>query len=1518
MTASDTRPTSLRQRHVEQIQTLLSPRPSLLAVAQDSADAWLQVHFGEHRYNAARIYLATDRGPYRSLPELLLERLAAARPTLLEEGVHQVVQRVRETYEPAGPGLAELEVLINRCGTRLLDFYSRRLQAWWSESLPVNMTRWGYVSDQLLAMFYDSPAPAGMGQARFAEIFPKTQLHARRPTREWSAQSQTLNVQTLHLRQGESVHTLPLLLFTPRGGQPLLFSPASGLHLLDNPDQVQVLLPAYTSPLLGEAGGQWFALPVQGDPFDALAASYLERQLLEIAHINTRLPRTARDYLTMLDIITDTRRWFVPSLTTRQQRLFEQLPLWLAQAPQEDAVLCAQLLQASVLARQHSGSQDFLEGIPTLQSYADERLRTCLGKHPQAGKFTPGDIRLTFSRVIAAAVPVPGGFVAGEVQTLDVSLTELVLERLGGFNATLKAITLNGNAAPAWLTYEWLEACVNEVDIGQHYPALLKKQLLEDAEQAATRRRLFSDQVRIQLPMLALEAHLKGEHGLTHTGVRRIHAALQTGVAQRQVDGQTMALWPLAFKASVEAGADEVANMFIIGPADGEAGPHVLYRPLYTPVLQQYASLPDLLDAVARPGPLHDSVLTWLEPRRQAVYANGGFRVPHIRHFLAGDEFATYEKPAPASLSKRVVATDPAAQLFTAMAQSLVTLADRQTLSTTEQRWAGFKQLGWLLFGIVQPLLSGPLMLAAWLVQMVDSAQQDIAGLHGTDPQARNAALVDLLANLMVVIAHQAAPHDAQHALELEHAAFGSLAAVEPAPLPPVRIPPPAQFTAPAGWANARNALTPELAGRLRALSVKTLAEPWPALLPGAETSGPWQGLLRSGTQWQALVRGQQFRVRVEQGGVRVISADGSRPGPWLKHLGQGRWDLDLKLGLYGGGDDRAAQATAEQRPQLEQQYQQARRDRARAQTSLEVARSLVNGPEGVVDERQRSQLKSRYFKALTEKLQFCQDELRLLRQLRELAPRPRYEEELSEVLESIVLATQLLDAMVRMQLQEGNARLRPLLDALQTDPQASSHTALNQGMRELASIHDSAIRWRVLEQRYLDELRVVPRVGRDKAQALANVMPARPSVADLQSLQLTTLWGIAVDVPGPLLEDDFYANMTATIDRARWASRAFADLPQLSASSAERVELLDSIDHVFAQTDDRIEFWRAMEPDKFDLDYLQQLQELLATLHQQVQTQLESLLQSDASQSSMAKAPAVAGGSGKIIRTRNRDLLVARLSPEPTTVQTVQVHDAEGGVIGTFTEADDGIWDQRINPAPLRPDSELGALLKKAGVLLRDVDKAIAKVEGMVERANDPASLQELLQAEARSRTWAADAIARKLRESGGTRLVAVQQANARAAETRLRAAVAKLEQAGLTARIRATRLRPISQEDVAFLHSQGEVRIVRQGPRVALKGRRDDYLQVYAVNDVHSAKPVCFAHFHYARPGGTDDHFTAAHLKSPEQERLGRQAQAQAEALAFAQMRSGQGGRAVQSLQIRRSEIGLTLARRLFFSVD
>lgn len=1443
-----------------------------------------------------------------------------------------VVQRVREVYAPGGPTLAELEKLINECGAVLLKSYAQRLQAWWREPVPVNMLRWGYLSDHLLELLYDSAKPPGLDEARFAALFPKALLRPVRPDPQWSLHGSQLEVRTVHLQGADQTQMLPLLVLS-HASTILLFSPASGLHALDTLEDIGALLPAYTSPVLTGAADQWFTVQAQGDPFDALALSYLARQLLEIDSIQRNVPRTVQACQALLDYIIDTRRWFVCQLSARQQRLRQILPLWLAHADVEDSIAYARLLQKWVVAQHESGATHFLEGVESIEECADRLLQHCVTAQPGAKSVKPGDVSLTFNRVIAAPVPVQGGFIAGEVEPVTVTLTELALENLAGFPHTPRHITLKGEAAPAWLTYSLIKRCVEEADVGRTYPALLKKMLIDDVAEATRRRQLFSRQLRVQLPISALESKIKGEHGLTLTGFLRVQAALQASAADRKVGGQAVALWPLAFKATAEANPDVVATMFIIGPLQGQSGPHLLYRPLFNPMLQEYDSLAALFTAIETPGALQDNVLTWLAPARRAVYANNGFHAPHIRHFLQGDEFSVYERPAPAQLSKQVEATDPAHQVFNATANALVALADRQSVSNAEQRWTSLKQAGWLLFGTVLPLLNGPLALGGWLVQWVDSAQRDIEGLQSADGQTRNAALMDVLANLMAIVAHQATPQDGQQHLNLEHPVFAPLASVEPPVSEPLkRVPAPATFQAPTRWANARQVLTAQQQALIQPLRLKTFPEPWPVTLENADSSGPTQGLVRDTShvpqQWQALVRGALFRVQVKQGLVRVVSADGATLGPWLKHLGEGRWDFDLNLRLPGGNADDVIERTRQAQPAtlaaLEADFQKTQADRARVDRAMHLAHVLATRPAGQITEQQRAQAWESYAREMNHKFEHVQLELQQLKRLRELGPRPGYEAQLCQVLESVILTAQLLDAQSRRQLVALNARLRPLLDRLsdETEEEADSninrqdHDELSTIMRELAAVQGKAIRWRTLEAGYLVDLGRVPRLGRDKA--LGMTLVGRPSVRDLQALQLTTLWGIAIDVAGPTLSDDFFDSVAETVRRARRASRSLADLPQLQTTPAERIELLENIGRIYAQTDDQIEFWRAMEPDKFDLGYLQKLQELLASLHQQVEKDLADLLQPEpqAEQPSASVSTAQGSRRKKIIRTRNHDMYVAQVSEATHPGHaTAELQETGGEVIGSFLEADDGVWEP-VKPAP-KADAQLGSLMKKGQHLLNRESQAIQYVEAMIGRANDPSSLEYLLEAEANTRLWTAQAITRRRQGMETTRLLAAQQARALTMERDLGLAADRLKAAGLAARIKATRLRPTTQDQVDFLVRHNEVLIYRKGKRVLLKDTVDDFLQVYVVVDAGNIdRALCYAHFHYKRRQGPDDHYEGnPHIKRPEQERLGRQAQAQVEAQAFAHMRTGQTGRVRQTLEIARATITRPFARRLFF---
>lgn len=1532
MTPPDTSADSPRQTTLEQIETLFGEPPSLPLVAQDSAQAYLDQHLGTGIWQAGLIYIGTANDSdgtlaYQSLAERVVQRLASAKPTLLVPDFHKVVQRRREIFEPGGPTLAQLEPLINRCGALLLGAYAQRLQAWWREALPVDMTRWGYLSDDLLALLYDSPKPPGLSEAQFATLFPRHLLHPVRPDRQWNAHGDALRVRALYQPGRDGPQMLPVLVLS-HGQQTLMFSPASGIHPLARLDDVAALLPAYG------AVGQWFAQDVEGDPFDALAASYLAQQLRDIDSIDRHQPLLPGQHQRLLDHITDPRRWFVASLAPLQQTLRSAMPNWLVQADDTDSIAYARLLQNLVLARQRSNGQHFLDGIGSIRQFADNALQTCLRTEPAAQKLRAQDIQLTFNRVVAAAVPVPGGFIAGEVDPVTLTLTELALENLAGFPHTASDITLKGAKAPKWLTYSLLQRCVTKADVGQAYPDMLKEKLLDDPQESARRLQLFQAQLRVQLPMLALALKIKAEQGLTEAGFQCVHAALQASAAERKVQGQAMAVWPLAFKAAPGAVTDEVTNQFIIGPRDKSVGVHLLYRPLLTPTLQAFTSIEALLDAIKAPGTLQEQVLAWLAPARQAVYAHGGFNEPHIRHFLPGDEFTAYEKPAPVQLSKQLSTEDPASLIFHSTARALVALADRQSVSNVEQRWAQLKQAGWLLFGAVLPFAGEPLMLGGWLLQLVESLQNDIQRLASDDPQAKSAAVMDVLTNLMVILAHQATPHDTLWPLQLEAPVFASLARPEPSPPVPTQVPVPMRFTAPTGWANARGNLNAAQIARARGLSLRAFSGLW----AGAEHSGPQRGLLRDTShtpaQWQALIRGQLYRVTVKAGAVRVVSADGSTLGPWLKPLGEGQWDFDGQLRLAGGNADAAVDAKLKageaSLSSLEQQYREAGRRRARANATMEVARHLARETTSKISEEQRATLRERYRKELQNKVQCSQEELQLLMRMREIKPRPHYEQELCEVLESLILSLRLLDVHMREQMAQINDRIKPLLEVLEnesedeagSDLNRQAHADLDLRMREQVDAEESAIHWRTLERTYLDQLQAVPRLGRNKARALAADVPARPSILDLQALQLITLWGITINLEGPPLEEEFFDSFNQVINRARWASRSLAELENMSATREERVELLKSFSHVYATTDDHIHFWRAMAPDTFDLANLEKLQGLLASLHQHVEQALADLLAPPPGTRPAKPAQATGARQKKIIRTRNRDVYVARIKA-PTQVGdtgTAELVDNKGTVIATFTEAQDGVWEPLEPPArPRVANPQLGALMNKGQRLLADVDKAIDNVQAMTGKC-EPQSLQALLVAQANSRRMLAADIDSKLRQLDVSRLAATQQANARVRASDLRAAAMRLDAAGVQARVHASKLKLGSAEDVDFLHTLNEVRIVRQGARVPIKGKSRDFLQVYAVVDTHTGQALCYAHFHYDSRVGPDDHYkdNAAHLKSPEQERMGRQAQAEVEAQAFARIRTGQTGRVRQTLEIERASISRRLARRLFFSVD
>ncbi|MBB6288336.1 MULTISPECIES: hypothetical protein [unclassified Pseudomonas] len=1525
---------SLRRNHIEQILTLFSNVPTLREVAITQVQATLDRRFPAFNLLAERVAIGTpmqaDQYHYSLLADEVMVRLTSARPMRYIEDYHQVCLRQREIHVPGGPPLAAIEQVVNQLGPNLLQAWLERLEAWWRATVSVNTTRWAYLSDDCLALLYDSQKPPGMDEQQFARLFPRTALRASRPDREWSLHGATLQVQTVHVRpQGsQTSEMLPLLILAhrlPGAELPalLLFSPATGLHPLARLEDIEPLIPDYLSQRLVGPTLEWFVQVPWGDPFDALAASYAERQRADVLAIDLTVPRTPAQFQHMLDYVTDPSRWFESVLTPFQLRLQDQLPLWLIHASAADSLAYARALQALVVAQAAAGGRSFVDGIAPLGTFAAQALKQCLRKDRRADGIEPEDIEMTYHIVTAAMTP--GGFATGEVHPVSLSLTDLALANLGGFPHLPSSIHLNGSPAPDWLTATLLKGCVTEVDIGQTYPALLQQTLVDDAAERQRREGLFTRQVRAQLPLLALQMKIKGEHGLTEAGYRLVQAAV--------MQQPEAAFWPLAFEATPTSSPDAVVNLYVIGPRQSEEGPHLLYQPLFSPCLREFATAQALFDAIKAPGELQDTVLAWLPATRQAMYANGGFEEPHVRRFLAGDEFSVPERPAPARLSKQPLAADPLPQVFASTVQALVSLAQRQSVSNAEQRWATLKEGGWLLFNSLLPFLRGPVALVGWMVQVMDSVQQDVQAISGNQPALQASGVMDLLSNLVLILAHRASPHEWPSTLDLQHPAF------EPTPrrLAPatlVRGPLDVQLRAPGGWSNARDTLTADLKARLEQLSLKAFALPWPVRLPGAQVGGRLNGMLFNPAtqppQWQVLVRGHLYRARVTDNSVRIISADGRVSGPWLKLVDNVYWDVDLslRLRLIGGQPDTpvAGADTESRHEQLERDYRQYGQRRETANRAMVVAYTLKTSDAASVTDQQRATASSRYTQELQSKLEASLLELRCLKALQLLKPRAGYERELSTSLEGLILSLRQLLMHARATTVAINARLVPVLDRVQSlsedeatwDVNQQAHQVLMEGLRQLADSNENAIRWRTQELNLLQELEAVPKFGRDRAQALRQSELVGPTVLELQSLQVTALWAVALKTEGPRLDEDFFQSLDDTIQRARWASGSQAQLDELAPHSTElRIELLESFNRVYAQTDDRIEFWRAMEPDKFHLDYLDKLQQLFTQLHAEVERELSAALMP--ANPAPRPVPAPRAPRKNIIRTRNQGLYVAQLKmttgEQPT--QVAEVLDAQNSVIASFTPAADGIWEPVEKAAPRRAGSmpSLNRLIEQGQALRAAVEQAIGEVLKMARRANEPQSLQDILEQRADKLRQCAEAIQRHLQHSEPARLAATQRARARTEADALRAAASRLSEQGLQARLNAIKARLPTQSGVDVLVSHHEANIFRQGGRVALAARPNDWLQAYGVVDVHTRQPLWYAHFHYERQAGPDDHFTAAHLKTPEQHRMGKQTQAQAQAQAFASIQAGQGGRASQALEIHRGEINLRMARKLFF---
>lgn len=811
-----------------------------------------------------------------------------------------------------------------------LDF-QQALADYWSEPDAQGSSRW-----QWLAEFLNGRMTA---TAAGRSDLPQTQrdmlsLIASRPegNRRAALGAPTTSVCFIEttLVQGEQqVRLLTPDLLLVRDQQVLLYSVAGTIESFDSMAAFGQAWGARLQRRLQFDSLTWRRSEPDGNVFEQQAGLILNQQLEDLNTLNYQ-GQSEAVLEQRLEKITNPALFFTEvdqAAPARLQQVNEQLPAWLRQADSPDRFAYHRLLQNMAQVMKQSNGRSFNESIENIHAFSRNALRAQMREdHVEDDVPEPDDIELDF----AVAAGFPGG--AGIVSHVTMSLTDLAVKNLAGKpKGSLTLSSGRGRTLPGWLDEAYLlgsAGLIQRVDIGTTYPQKIKDLLLSDSTDARRRQSLFARELKVHLPMQALEYKIRQHNGLSDTGYRYVTALLGDTPADRRVDGQEIVLRPLALCRKPGAVPDAASNIFIIEPRDAGVGPHLLYRPLYADCLYQYPTRQALLDAMAAPGELQDSVLTWLTDKARPIYAHGGIKEPHIINFLSGDEFSRPEKPAPATL-----AIDEGAEqwlesqadgqllmrLFESTAQALADLAERQSVSNSESRWAILMEGAWLLFNsLLLPLARGPAMLAGWFLVLASSLEQDLAGLDNDDPLTRELAWIDLLLNTAMVLLHAAAPSNRPQPrltkplpeeIALHLASWQRPAGATPQEgLPEVHQGAPALPGEPPATGNtaldfSRSIASPRASANLldALLAVRV---PWPETLPGPKDSGPFQGLYRIGDTWHASVGGLLFQVSVEPGFGDVHLVDPKRPhqpGFRLASDGQGHWRLDRRARLEGG-----------------------------------------------------------------------------------------------------------------------------------------------------------------------------------------------------------------------------------------------------------------------------------------------------------------------------------------------------------------------------------------------------------------------------------------------------------------------------------------------------------------------------------------------------------------------------------------------------------------------------------------
>lgn len=1407
---------------------------------------------------------------------------------LVDQYDYAVRQRDAATPERLALTIGELERLINDWGPVLLRAYQCALVDYWNHTDATGESRWLWLARHL-------------------------RDHARGLTRRMAEQKR-LNVDEsatlLDVINDEALPgTSSLLLQIDHLANPNLSTPevtsqlvvtraVQGAEhpvvLLYNPLSTLEAFPSLASlaehqtgligaELTGSAAD--FSLAqVPGDPFEAQALVLLEHQLDNV----NALGRYYQDLQVDISVLEDsldrvTSLYDLSTLdeTTRLQRLQDKLPAWLNQASPLDSAHYAALLSRLAQVQRASGGHSYLDGIDDLHTYANKALvRQIRLDHPRE-PVALDDIEVRLYQAPNALLQVAD---AGDahLEYAVISLEALALFNLHGRPpGMLEVEARHGAKLPGWVTKEAVAELIRTVDVGGNYLALLRRLLLDDPQQAARRETLYTDQLRLQLPLKLLELKIRQEQGVTAEGVRMFFRALKVNPVARRGRRTPVAARPalrqLGIRRAPGAKPDPVLCTYVVGPGDDAEGIRVLYRPLSRVPLRQFAGLHELLEAIRVPGALHDEIIEGLAVAARPVYANGGFEEPHIRHFLQGDEATPLTPPPPATLATIELQGELWGSLYRSNVEGLQAIAERQSTSDDRDRWIGYRELGWLTFNALLPMLGGPLATAGWMIQSLKSFDEGFQGQLKGDPQAANNALVEFFFNTAFLLLSHGMEAQSTGVARLRKPSAGELEGVGSAPSRPLPVLVPGGAVAASlkvtpqtmptlhrlefGWQSARQRLSVTQQQALASFAIEA-----PANIGQPVPHGALRGLYLAAEQWYALLDSQYYAVAVGSDAVQIIdTADLGRTGPWLRRDEAARWRVDTRMRLVGGAPGKALEkfraARAARIEALVATVDNFRQRQEIIDRKLKLTQQVMSDLQKQGSKRY-PEYRQRFIELAAEMVTTSGQAVDAVAELNAVEVSPHFFEKRAGHLRSLLRVTweivskqreQLLELVLGDGLGRGAAKAEPM----------GSFDEIASG----CELIEQLIRWTGEAQKRMADLAQIQPFG---PPMLADIKPVWAPFGTPLTWRGVQLYWLAIlseqkvskipNLEGTLADVAISAKLAAYSHEETLEPGAFTD--------AEQIEVLDSALDRYDELEDAVDFIKATTAASLHSPALERLLLRVGELRASAEERLGPLFHAQLVRSRQLRKQHKPVRQQVIVTSKRRGVVVGK--PRGGSGDALQRVDVAGGLgeagLESFRRVQGGDDWERVEPvrptAPAVSLAPLELLMREAVKMLGDSQGQLRVERLRAPKVRVPADVQTTL-----------DAIAERLNAKAGeidqalTRLNQVdlpssstgQSADVLANDLRARAAL--LEAQGRRLRIELCKARDPQSSRVEWLVAQGAVTIEPVSVRKPLKGG-GDFLQEYAIKD--GGQVLWYAHFHYRTLAAPAEQFTAAHLKT------------------------------------------------------